>query len=737
MRPAALPVLVMVAATLVAAPTSAQTAPGDVERPASTVAPTGDPTEVTSSPSSPTASPSPTAVPTPASADDTTPGATDDATPDDAITDDSAPAAPAAASDDPATDDTTADAGTDAAEPDRLALLETTVAARVGAGGLLPTRDGGTCPTGNIVSIWEPIDAADIDRGGYLSPLVVPDPATGTEATGIATCDGDAWAVAGFDADWDADAAAWEVGIQPVDLSGGEDHADEADIEVGPSTKDSGSAAALLESAPQAAGSIPVPSWPSGIRYGDIPGLEHEGQTQCLSQVQPGAQALADLLTSTYPTQQRWSGLRACNVGGKSEHKEGRAVDWYVDAYDSGEKAIGDLLTNWLIQDDPAGNSWGGVRHLGVMYMIWNQRGWYQFAADEGWRTYTGASPHTDHVHFSMTWPGARCETPWWVATDCSGISSGSPTDVVDRVAGSNRIMTSVLLADDVFDQAPKVVIANGDDFPDALAASSLAAAINGPLMLTKQSGISNAVLVRLQRLDTNRVYIVGGTGAVSGRIGPQLRDAGYAVTRLSGKAREHTAARVAREVHRLTGDQRVVIVRKDDFADGLSAANLAGATGAPVLLTATRRLPNATISAMNDIDATGGWVLGGTSAVSESVRQDLLDIVDGGMGRISGPTRYDTAVAVTNLASRHGMDRQPSLLASGEDFPDALGAGPAAVAAGGQLLLVHPRSVSRNGPVLDALSDSAKRIDRAVIAGGSSAVDPAIEPPVLSSIRD
>ena len=74
---------------------------------------------------------------------------------------------------------------------------------------------------------------------------------------------------------------------------------------------------------------------------------------------------------------------RDCSVGGPSEHKEGRAWDWGVAATNAGDR----------------------------------RRIWASYRAEEGWRPYVGANPHTDHIHFSFSWAGARKQTSYWGGT--------------------------------------------------------------------------------------------------------------------------------------------------------------------------------------------------------------------------------------------------------------------------------------------------------------------------------
>ena len=83
---------------------------------------------------------------------------------------------------------------------------------------------------------------------------------------------------------------------------------------------------------------------------------EYEGQSQCDPTPKPGTQRLADLIKATYGADQTVWIPRGCDVGGQSEHKEGRAIDWMVDIRDAQDRANADALADavrqWL--DQPA-----------------------------------------------------------------------------------------------------------------------------------------------------------------------------------------------------------------------------------------------------------------------------------------------------------------------------------------------------------------------------------------------
>ena len=88
---------------------------------------------------------------------------------------------------------------------------------------------------------------------------------------------------------------------------------------------------------------------------------------------------------------------------------------------------------------------------------------------------------------------------------------------------------------------------------------------------------------------------------------------------------------------------------------------------------------------------------------------------------RLSGATRYDTAAAISAATFKPGVDA--AFVVSGLNFPDGLGAGPAAAAMGGPVLLVPP-----SGPIPASVTAELTRLDPAKIyvVGGTASVSAA-----------
>jgi hypothetical protein len=152
----------------------------------------------------------------------------------------------------------------------------------------------------------------------------------------------------------------------------------------------------------------------------------YQPQTTCDPTDKPGAQYIMNMVLSYYKVGHSFGISRSCSVAGTSEHKEGRALDWGVSVDNPAEKAAGDDFTNWLTAVGPDGKPGYNARRLGVMYVIWNRQIWGSYSASAGWKPYTGAVPHTDHVHVSLSWNGAYMNSSWW-----TGVAV--PTDATTR----------------------------------------------------------------------------------------------------------------------------------------------------------------------------------------------------------------------------------------------------------------------------------------------------------------
>jgi putative cell wall-binding protein len=238
-----------------------------------------------------------------------------------------------------------------------------------------------------------------------------------------------------------------------------------------------------------------------------------------------------------------------------------------------------------------------------------------------------------------------------------------------------------------------------------------------------------------------------------SGPADPWLGAQTVVDERLAGNDRYSTAVEVARQLggESLSGLSRLIIVTGEEFPDGLAASGLAGYLDArgsggstAILLTRTSSVPVVTRSAIRESGVTPEniYVVGGPAAVSPAAHAEIARVAGwNGVGlnpvqRISGANRYGTAAAIVNFVTQTATTSLPGsystvLVASGEQFSDALAAGTLAYRNGHLLLLASPRSAP--AATLGAITSLSAVC--AVVLGGTVALSAQVVTQLRSAV--
>ncbi len=331
-------------------------------------------------------------------------------------------------------------------------------------------------------------------------------------------------------------------------------------------------------------------------------------------------------------------------------------------------------------------------------------------------------APETDIDGTPRPIDGDASGTAEW---DMGAYEFGAATD--GRIEGTDRYETSVAISEDHFDSADTAVLATGRIFADGLAAAGLAGVYDAPVLLTQPKVLPAAVAGELVRLGVSHVIICGDQRAVSDSVADAVAALGdIEVERIGGADRYETAALLAEEIVNVTGDDPglVFVARGDTFPDALAVSPIAWAYGAPVVLVRPDELPRYTMDYLLGLaGTTRGVIVGGDAAVSLGVQGQITAQAAPAFERISGVDRYDTAAEVAYWADDQGLaDFGVTGVATGEDFADALSAGPGIGASGGVLLLTPRHSAAE--PTLDAISSYGPSISALQIFGSGAAID-------------
>jgi putative cell wall-binding protein len=293
-------------------------------------------------------------------------------------------------------------------------------------------------------------------------------------------------------------------------------------------------------------------------------------------------------------------------------------------------------------------------------------------------------------------------------------------------VEGIDRYATSVEICNAAFPggTAPAAVLASGQDYADALTGSAVAGAAGGPLLLTAKDRLPDSVAREVRSLAPSKVYIMGGTAAVSASVEESVRSLlpSAEIVRLAGANRYDTSVLAAREVESLTGVTKAIVVSGSAWADGAAISGLAYARRYPILLTATDRVPGSVSAFFADAKPAATLIAGGTSVVTGGVATTIADLTGGDVTRLAGADRYHTSSAI----ARHSVDVEgfgygQVYLATGATYADALSGGVLAGVTEQPILLTRVDSCP--GGTQSFLLERKAGIAGLTIFGGPSAV--------------
>ncbi|MBQ6662404.1 MAG: cell wall-binding repeat-containing protein, partial [Firmicutes bacterium] len=297
-----------------------------------------------------------------------------------------------------------------------------------------------------------------------------------------------------------------------------------------------------------------------------------------------------------------------------------------------------------------------------------------------------------------------------------------------ERAYGDNRFQTSLKIADQYkaalgVKQFDAVCIADGYNFPDALAGAYFAAANQSPIIVIHKeapAGPNTAAAIAYIKQNLKpggSLYILGGTGSVPESIEKALKAAGFKVTRLWGANRYTSNLEILKAAHIEAGTDFIVCTGAD-FADALSAS----ATGKPVLLVAGNKLTEDQKAYLQAVKVKSFTVIGDSTVVADGVVNELKAYAPA--SRLTGATIYDRSVAIARKFVPGNVVHVN--LADGRNFPDALCGGPLASKLGGPLLLTDG-SQAVNGK-LQAYAKQANTIKATVYGGPASVTDATVK---------
>ncbi|WP_164863462.1 peroxidase family protein [Agromyces sp. LHK192] len=200
--------------------------------------------------------------------------------------------------------------------------------------------------------------------------------------------------------------------------------------------------------------------------------------------------------------------------------------------------------------------------------------------------------------------------------------------DDVEVVGGVDRMETAAMISER-FDPGTqgveRVFIADGNNFPDALAAAAVAARDGVPILLTHRDALPTATRGALERLNPQEIIILGSTASISAATEAAIRT--YAdpgdTRRIAGVDRFQTAAMITQEFYE-PGVEKLFIANGRNFPDALAAGPAAGLFDSPILLVDPSYIPADVLAEIERLNPAQIVVLGGPTNVGPAVKSQL-----------------------------------------------------------------------------------------------------------------
>lgn len=190
-------------------------------------------------------------------------------------------------------------------------------------------------------------------------------------------------------------------------------------------------------------------------------------------------------------------------------------------------------------------------------------------------------------------------------------------------------------------------MLVNSKEYPDSLTAAPLAKAYKAPVLLNDPNGLDSQVKNEIRRLGVKKVILVGGNNSLRIGLERDLKNMNLKLSRIAGKDRYDTSARLAKELVRLTGySDRAIVASGENFPDALTASSIAAKDDVPVLLVKSASVPDYIDKAMKDMGIKKTILVGGNNSIGKNIESELRAEY-----RIAGNNRYETA----KLVSRYG----------------------------------------------------------------------------------
>lgn len=277
------------------------------------------------------------------------------------------------------------------------------------------------------------------------------------------------------------------------------------------------------------------------------------------------------------------------------------------------------------------------------------------------------------------------------------------------RISGPGRVETSIEISRFENTKSKTVILADARNYPDALAASNLTGGRYSVILVQNQ--LTQAIINEIVRLEAQDLIILGGTNSISEDIERGLANIGGIknISRIAGENRYDTCQKIFNHAKK----KSLILASGEKFPDALATSSILDQAG--LLLTKSGQLPSEVQAAIEALNHDRFLIVGGENSVQEGLASAIANQFQyASHARISGNNRYETSAKIGDR-----LVSSTVILASGENFPDALAASTLAQKIEAPILLVSKDKIDQS--VIDYFKNH--NIKKVLVVGGQLSI--------------
>ncbi|MBV7274500.1 cell wall-binding repeat-containing protein [Clostridium sp. PL3] len=200
----------------------------------------------------------------------------------------------------------------------------------------------------------------------------------------------------------------------------------------------------------------------------------------------------------------------------------------------------------------------------------------------------------------------------------------------ITRLGGADRFETTAKIADTLgAAEGTPIVIVSGENYPDALSISSIAAMKQYPIFMVNKNEIPEIEKKAISLIKPSKVYIIGAEGVVSREVEDQVAKIAAIdktnIVRIGGSDRFETSLNIIQNFD-LSGNT-VCIASGNNFPDAVAGSVYAANNGAPMMLVDSS-LTEAQKTYLKNAKLKTVTIFGGTGVVSAEVQNEIYDLL-------------------------------------------------------------------------------------------------------------